>query len=361
VVAVVVLASAACGGGSERTATNAPLISDAVHGGGSPGFYFLPPLVDPTPLPAVFDGTRSLVAELVAPDGSVMRSVPLQVDTTERNYRAHIDTDGLALESAETYRVRVIMGARELGFADVLVFASQREAKSLSSDEYIELVDGKKLPVKVYLGDIAPPVLEVRVPSDHGCTSPEGLSMTNHDGVAEIVANDESPLTVTCTLSQGGQPLVAASSCPEGFAFSGLRSGRYQLQVAASDGTHVTAAAVHWIVDEVPPLIMNVRPLEGETLLFPNGPTTGRFGVMTDYWELPPTGFGIVTSVSIEGIAVTTQFTDRSGDWWSGQAFFDYPLPEDMSPGGYDVDIFAQDCVGNVSRQSVLFYVEQAP
>jgi hypothetical protein len=138
----------ACGGNREEVSTFAhAVIGDAAHGGRA-GFYFLPPLAPPTALPPTFDGSLTLTARLAAPGGAEITSVPLAVH--DDHYQSHLDTEGLVLDPTVGYRLSVTAGALELGYADVQVFQSEQQARSSASSEAFELVDGKKLLVKVY-------------------------------------------------------------------------------------------------------------------------------------------------------------------------------------------------------------------
>src|SRR5688500_8854482 len=128
----------------DTSSTDDALIQDAVHNGGRAGFYFLPPMVAPAPLPPVFDPSLQLIARL---EGSGA-SHAFALIAGDSHYSGLLDTDGLGLDPAVTYRLRVLAGEIELGFADVIIYASH--ARSAASDEYFELVDGKKLRIKVY-------------------------------------------------------------------------------------------------------------------------------------------------------------------------------------------------------------------
>jgi hypothetical protein len=147
------LALAACLPGDGVGSLEGALVLDAAHGG-RPGFYFLPPLVEPTPLPPSFDPGLTLVARLEGPAG-VLATFPLTVQGSQERYRGMLDTSALGLDPAQVYRVRVLAGALELGYADVRVFTSNREARSEATDEYFELVEGKKLRIEVYVNRCA--------------------------------------------------------------------------------------------------------------------------------------------------------------------------------------------------------------
>ena len=152
-----------CGSPERSTdTTDQALIQDAAHGGRA-GFYFLPPLVPATPLPPVFDPSLTLVARLDGPSGLVA-TFPLAVKPARRLYEGVLDTRGLGLDPAKVYRVRVLSGPLELGFADVRVFTNQHQARSLATDQDFELVEDHKLKIEVYVNQCAV----------SGCPAPTG-------------------------------------------------------------------------------------------------------------------------------------------------------------------------------------------
>lgn len=129
------------------------VIQDAAHGGRA-GFYFLPPLVEATPLPPAFDAGLTLVGRLEQ-QGSLVASFPFVVRPLLRRYVGLLDTGDLDLDPERVYRVRVLAGALELGWADVRVFKTRREARSEATGETFELVDGRILRVPVYVNRCA--------------------------------------------------------------------------------------------------------------------------------------------------------------------------------------------------------------
>src|SRR5262245_13917448 len=89
----------------ETAVTRAAEIVDAIHSDGHQGFYFLPPLAPATELPPSFDDSLSLLAELEDASGAVVTAAALAV--TDEHYHGFIDSDGLALDPARLYRLRV--------------------------------------------------------------------------------------------------------------------------------------------------------------------------------------------------------------------------------------------------------------
>ncbi len=147
-------------------------IKDAVHSSGNPHFFFLPPMVpDPSAefTDAPFDGALDVLVEICVWNtvhnacGAALElynmetgpgSETVRVPENEEYYAVNWHTDGilddpdLALGENEVYRIRVLVGAQELGHADVDVVGSGRELKNVDTEEFIPLVDGRTLPIK---------------------------------------------------------------------------------------------------------------------------------------------------------------------------------------------------------------------
>ncbi len=172
---------AACTRESDPTALRLPLkpsflISDAVHDGGTPGFYFLPPMVSQPTFSGTFDTSLTTLNPQVAicdvtsgPDvncgGSSAGATPaivvftttsspaITLDLSTPQYQVNWDTKGTGFAVGHTYRVHVSAGAasyrRELGFADILLTTTPGQVKHLATDSLIVLQDGRTLPVHV--------------------------------------------------------------------------------------------------------------------------------------------------------------------------------------------------------------------
>ncbi len=147
-------------------------ISDAAHEGGTPGFYFLPPMVaQPTysgtfdadittlnPAIAICDVTNGVANDCGAAGGTpavvafTTTSTPaITVDPTTPQYQVNWDTQAAGFVAGHTYRVHVTAGAtgarRELGFADVLLTATPGQAKNVETGDLIVANDGRTLPI----------------------------------------------------------------------------------------------------------------------------------------------------------------------------------------------------------------------
>jgi len=171
----VLLTVAACSSSDRPTAPQSPPefnISDAMHEGGTPGFYFLPPMVARPTFGGTFDSAVSTLDPQIAlcdvtngtdtncgrADGTPAVMVftttgapAMTLDAAAQQYHVNWDTKGPAFLAGHTYRVHVTAGAsgarRELGFADVLLTTTPGQARNLASGDLIVLNDGGTLPI----------------------------------------------------------------------------------------------------------------------------------------------------------------------------------------------------------------------
>ena len=138
-----------------------PLISDAVHQGGTAGFFFLPPLVPQPTFHGVFDDTLTpevRIDERDATTGQVLRLVAtfdrhgglqgeaLQVSSGA--YHVNWHTNHSDLDPARRYRIRVLLGTQQLGFADVVVANNASGLINVDGRQFITLVNGRTLPLR---------------------------------------------------------------------------------------------------------------------------------------------------------------------------------------------------------------------
>jgi hypothetical protein len=147
-------------------------VSDGAHHG-NPDFFFLPPLFNnpnknPNFEPAAFNGTLRPaveICELGAPasDGSrecipgpvVKRFAPgtVNVSLTDQQYQVDWNTNESALNANKFYRISVVVGTTQLGFADVDPVSNGSQLKNVQTGEYIGLVDGRTLSIKFRIED----------------------------------------------------------------------------------------------------------------------------------------------------------------------------------------------------------------
>jgi len=167
--------AAACSSGDQPTAASSKAqfaISDAVHEGGTQGFYFLPPMVSQPAVTGTFDADIASLNPEVAicdvttgPDSNcggsggtpavivfTTTSTPaITVDLNAQQYQVNWDTKGAGFASARTYRVHVTAGEpgarRALGFGDVLLTSTPGQAKQLETGDIIAMPDGRSIPI----------------------------------------------------------------------------------------------------------------------------------------------------------------------------------------------------------------------
>lgn len=142
-------------------------ISDGAHQGNT-HFYFLQPMVaapsysgssdaDASPTVAICKwdagagACESMIAVFSMAEGT--GSERLRYDASGEKFEVNWHTDRCldgpcTLSSASTYRLRVLIGATELGHADVVVGANAQQLKNVNTNEFIPLVNGRTLPVK---------------------------------------------------------------------------------------------------------------------------------------------------------------------------------------------------------------------
>jgi hypothetical protein len=163
-------ACAACSTTNDTAVTGSAageLISDGAHSGGTPGFFLLPPMVAAPQPTEAFEARlrpRVVIDEVVPTTGAVVRPIIeytmddppaggdgseiVRVDANGEHYLVNFHTDRFMLDPTRYYRIRVLVGPRELGFADVDLVASGRELRHVDQDHYIPLLDGRTLPIK---------------------------------------------------------------------------------------------------------------------------------------------------------------------------------------------------------------------
>jgi Tol biopolymer transport system component len=187
--------------GLARLNSKADLVADGARGGNA-HFFLLPPLVpapqfagvsDPDQAPSVVvcewsdqNGCGAVIASFDRTDGSP--STGIVYDAASEAYHVNWNTGQCAtgpcsLDPAKTYRLRVLIGSYELGFADVDVVENGKELKNVQTNQYIGLVDGRTLPVKFRIEKGAATVVAEGVPAE--VTSAGGVLATA-DGLVSL-------------------------------------------------------------------------------------------------------------------------------------------------------------------------------
>jgi alpha-tubulin suppressor-like RCC1 family protein len=169
---VAVLTLAACAETRDPVDPSVQIV-DGAHNSGNTHFYFLPPMVsspfytgnfDPTASPEVqiceWTGTAcgAMIATFSMTTGTGSEIV--RMEPGEEQYIVNWHTDRYNLDAAKTYRIRILIGASELGHADVDVVNTGRELKNVNTNEYIALLDDRTLPIKFRVEEGAIPAEE---------------------------------------------------------------------------------------------------------------------------------------------------------------------------------------------------------
>jgi hypothetical protein len=206
-------------------ATRSELISDATGAGGTPGFYWLPPLVPAPAVQGTFDAgqTPSVVIEERDPATLTIRRVvatlSTHVDPVAQAYGSAWHTAGAALDPSLLYRINVRLGKSTLGFADVQVVAAAPALRKVDSQRYVALVAGRTLAINFWLGTCAAVectrldachLAGVCQPSTGTCTNP-----LNKDGA---LCDDGNACTQTDScqggVCVGATPVVCVATDP---------------------------------------------------------------------------------------------------------------------------------------------------
>jgi hypothetical protein len=139
-------------------------VSDGAHNGNN-SFFFLPPMFK---MPTVHRGAfnPSLQPSVEVCDLGIRPAVPPPTrncvtgvapvavfpagtaSVADEQYHVDWHTDQSHLQLNHDYRIRVLVGGAELGFADVDPVSNGSQLKNVQTNEYIGLVDGRTLPIK---------------------------------------------------------------------------------------------------------------------------------------------------------------------------------------------------------------------
>ena len=242
-------------------------ISDAVHQGGVPQFYWLPPTV-PNPGPQVtgtFDGGL-LGAPGVYPQLEV-RMCPPGITTlcpasgagSFKSFNGYT-ADPITLQQAgnyqllwnrnplvsgNTYRAWVLVqtGANadpiSLGFGDVRVVANSQAAKQVDANEFVPLVEGNPLYLKFTVRTGIPGAISVTVASS---TLSPGSSTTATATVTNVYGAPLPDAVVTWSVTPSGSP--PGSVTPTTSVTDGAGSATTTLTAGGSAGAGAVTATV---------------------------------------------------------------------------------------------------------------------
>src|SRR6266566_3002424 len=261
----VLLIVEACASGERPTAPRSGpdfAISDGVHEGGTPGFYFLPPMVAQPTFSGTFDADITTLNPQIAicditngPDSNcggaggtsavivfTTTSTPaITVDLTTPQYQVNWDTQGAGFVASHTYRVHVTAGAsgarRELGFADVLLTTTPGQAKDVTTGDLIVAKNGRTLPIHFRIEAGIAGSVSVSAASPSVTTGGTDLLTAT---VQDLHAAPLVSATVTWTVTAA--PGVVASLAPTSGPTNGSGQATTLLTAGTTPGSAVVAA-----------------------------------------------------------------------------------------------------------------------
>ncbi|HEU4452957.1 MAG TPA: Ig-like domain-containing protein, partial [Longimicrobium sp.] len=212
-------------------------IFDAAHNGGRAGFYFLPPLVKQPAFSGTFDAglapevrvcrlTTAAPVQCVAgpPLASWTMSggtggAAVTVDAAAGRYEVAWDTKLSSLNVASFYRIVVLVGGVELGYADVDPVSSGSDLKNVNTNEYIALKDGRTLPIafRIETGTLgAVTVSPARDTVPAGGSAPFTATVTDLHGNpvpgAVIAWSSSNPAVATVSPAAGAATTATAAA-----------------------------------------------------------------------------------------------------------------------------------------------------
>src|SRR5437870_6249497 len=255
----------ACASGDRPTAPRPGpefTISDGVHEGGTPGFYFLPPMVAQPAFSGTFDADITTLNPQIAicdnndgPDNNcggaggtsavivfTTTSTPaITVDLTTPQYQVNWNTRGAGFVAGNTYRVHVTAGAsgarRELGFADVLLTTTPGQAKDVTTGDVIVAKYGQTLPIHFRIEAGIPGSVSVSAATPSVPTGGTDLFTAT---VQDLHAAPLVSATVTWTVTAA--PGVVASLAPTSGPTNGSGQATTLLTAGTTPGSAVVAA-----------------------------------------------------------------------------------------------------------------------
>lgn len=196
---IVALALAACVEAPTSAPSDIPTlaISDGTHGGGNAHFYFLPPMVSAQYYTGAFDGSLAPVVRITEAGAALVDLTP-GANVADETYHVNWHTRDFNLDPARPYRISVLVGSYELGYADVDVVATGRELRNVNSNDFVPLLNGRTLPIKFRI--------------EQGAITQPSYSLDFRDAWATVSDHADLDLSTTWTLEAWIKPRSVALS-----------------------------------------------------------------------------------------------------------------------------------------------------
>ena len=219
---------AGCSGG-DSTEPNSPaavspafVISDGVRGG-NVDFFFLPPMVaNPSGKPGyeagAFNPNLKPVVTICALNTSVLSQVPAAVCklnatlvkiVTAQDEQYHYNWSVPNSSTDVYYRIAVTVGAKQLGFADVVTSASASELKNVDASKFVAVKDGRTLPIKFRIEKFA----LCSTPGVGPCSS-ETINFSTGGEVTTQLVSGPAGVTIPAQ-SNNFTTTITAEGCPD--------------------------------------------------------------------------------------------------------------------------------------------------
>ncbi|HET8539220.1 MAG TPA: hypothetical protein VFL83_05050 [Anaeromyxobacter sp.] len=184
-----VLGLAACGGSDPAATARRAFLVDA-RTGGTPGFWFLPPIAgEPDDATPNHRGLAPVVeVEELAPGTAGVVARLEEVNDAGAHYQVDWHASASPLSPARTYRIRVSLSGDVLGWADARVADDGQELQFLFSLETFPLTGARTLPIKFRIAERAPDADGDLVPdADDDCPAvPDPVQLdSDGDGVGD--------------------------------------------------------------------------------------------------------------------------------------------------------------------------------
>lgn len=284
-------------------------ISDAVHNSGTPGLYFLPPMVPPPkPTPTgPFDAKLDPVVHICELAGA--ECGPTIATYTRANgpgaerlrvseqghYLVDWHTNRFGLDASRTYRVRVLVAGTLLGFADIDVVRTAAQLKGVDLNAYVGVVNGSTLPIRFAIQE-----------GYVHAVGPGGGTISSFDGAVTLTVpagalSEETGITIAPTTSYPNVPgldVIAGTAFafgPDGLTFheparlalgydesnlpAGAGEGSLTLQKAVGTEWQPTGSMLNHIANTVTGFITSFSTYA--VVSFPSFPILSGFGTAT--------------------------------------------------------------------------------